>query len=68
MVFPANLGKDVVIINVGHFVDVFFGKEGWEPHARFQIKQTPKGKFVTAVKGDKVPSSVFKQVLNYVGA
>lgn len=67
MAFPANLGKDLVILRANHYLDVFFGKDGWHPHARFQIKNTPKGKFLSQVGGDKVPSSIFKQVLNYVG-
>ena len=67
MTFPCNLGQDTVIIKSGHVLDVFFGKDGWNPHARFLVKQTPKGKFLQQRGGDKVPASVFKQVLSYVG-
>ena len=67
MKFPCNLGNDTVIIKNGSMIDVFFGKEGWTPHARFQVKQTTRGKFLTSVGGDKVPPAIFKQVISHVG-
>lgn len=30
-----KLGKDVVVIINGKYIDVFWGKDGWTPHARF---------------------------------
>ena len=68
MKFPTNLGKDLVILQANHVVDIFYGKNGWNPHARFAIKNTTKGKFLTQVNGDRVTPAIFKEVLNYVGA
>lgn len=66
MKFPNNLNNDVVVIKANHVVDVFFGNNGWEPHARFLQRKTPKGTFLTQVTGVKVPPSVFNQVLSKV--
>lgn len=66
MKFPNNLGNDVVVIKANHVVDVFFGNNGWEPHARFITRKTEKGTFLTQVNGGKVPSHVFNQVLQKV--
>jgi len=64
--YPKSLGKDLVIKKVGHIVDAFFGKDGWKPHARFHIKRTSRGTFLSQVSGDKVPQNIFKQVLEKV--
>ena len=62
-----NLGSDVVVIHKGHIVDVFWGNDGWEPHARFLIRNTSKGRFLTQCAGSAVPSTVFSTVSKKVG-
>lgn len=64
--YPKTLGKDLVIKKVGHFVDAFFGKEGWNTHARFSVKRTPRGVFLSQVSGDKVPQAIFKNIIEQV--
>jgi len=58
------LGNDLVIKQVGHtIVDTFFGKNGWENHARFHITKTKKGTFLSQMSGKKLPTKLFKQLL-----
>jgi hypothetical protein len=64
--YPTSLGQDLVIKKVGHIVDTFFGKDGWKPHARFHIKRTSRGTFLSQVNGDKVPQHIFKSILEKV--
>jgi len=64
--YVKKLGQDVVVQKVGHVIDVFFGNSGWTPHARFVLKRTQKGMFLSQVSGDKVPASVFKTVITKV--
>lgn len=64
--YNKKLGKDVAIMKVGHHVDVFFGKDGWEPHARFAIKRTNRGAFLSQVSGDKLPQHIFQSVIKEV--
>jgi len=57
-----KLGQDVVIFNTGHFIDVFYGKMGWKPHARFQRKRV-NGVFMWAsLSGGVLPGSVMAQL------
>ena len=64
--YPKSLGQDLVVKKVGHIIDVFFGKDGWKPHARFMVKRTVRGNFLSQVSGDKVPQNIFKQVIEKV--
>lgn len=64
--YNKKLGKDVVMMKVGHFLDVFWQTSGWEPHARFTVKRTNRGVFLNQVSGDKIPRTVFQQVLQEV--
>lgn len=66
MKFPNNLGQEVVVLRANHVVDVFFGKNGWDTHARFIQRKTNKGMFLNQVSGIKVPVSVFNQVMQKV--
>lgn len=61
-----TLGQQTVFMHTAHFVDVFFGKEGWNTHARFSKKRTKQGVFVQQVAGEQVPPVVFKQLLQEV--
>lgn len=63
---PKRLGADLAIFPAMPYVDVFYGTHDWEPHARFHVKRTRNGAFVTQVSGERVPSAVFKQVINKV--
>lgn len=64
--FPKNLGNDIVTIYGNNFVDVFWGEEGWDNHARFATRKTNKGVFLSSLTPSKVPSNVFKHVINEV--
>lgn len=55
--------NNVKIKKFGHTCDVFFGEEGWEPWARFKLKPTRNGVFLTQIGGHPVPSPVFKHVI-----
>lgn len=63
-----HLGADLVIFEANNTIDIFFGKDGWKPHARFLKKKTAKGIFLNQVAGDVVPTPIFKQLLEHVGA
>lgn len=67
MASAKHLGNDLVIRHANHVVDIFWGNTGWNPHARFRIKNTPKGKFLSQINGDRVPTTIFKQVISQVG-
>lgn len=60
------LGQQTVFFHTPTTVDVFFGRDGWEPHARFSKKRTKQGIFVQKIAGEQVPSFVFKQLLQEV--
>lgn len=62
-----KLGSDVVVMQSGHVVDVFWGHEGWGPHARFLIRNTHKGKFMNQCAGAVVPPGVVSEVMKKVG-
>lgn len=64
--YQKSLGQDLVVKKVGHIIDVFFGKDSWKPHARFTVKRTLRGNFLSQVSGDKVPQNIFKQVIEKV--
>jgi len=64
--YPKTLGKDLVVKKVGHFVDTFYGKDGWNNHARFKIVTTKNDKFLSQVSGHKLPHHIFKQVTSQV--
>ena len=64
--YSKTLGQDLVIRKVGHIIDIFYGNNGWEPHARFNSKRTSRGTFLTQIAGNKVPSHIFKQLINQV--
>jgi len=64
--YPKSLGQDLVIKKVGHTIDIFFGNNGWTPTARFVTKRSARGTFLSQVSGDKVPQSIFKEVLKKV--
>ena len=64
--YKKKLGKDLVVFKVGHLLDVFFGKDGWEPHARFLVRKHQLGNNLTQIKGDKVPHHIYQQLLNEV--
>jgi hypothetical protein len=58
----AKLGKDIAIWNTGHFIDVFWGRSSWKPHARFQRKRV-KNMFVwERISGSPPPSNVMFEV------
>ena len=66
--YKKTLSADLVIRKVGHgnTIDIFYGNNGWEPHARFNSKRTSRGTFLTQILGNKVPSHIFKQLINQV--
>lgn len=65
--FPNNLGKDIVTIRHGHFVDVWWGRDGWTPHASMSIQRGRNGKYLEQVSGDLIPKSVLSTVHKNVG-
>ena len=67
MKMPHNLGQDIVVLRTNHVIDAFWGNNGWNPHARFVLRNTPKGKFLSQTSGETVPSPVFKAILKSVG-
>lgn len=57
-----KLGQDVVIFNTGHFLDIFYGRSGWKPHARFQRKRV-HGVFMWAqISGGALPATVMSSI------
>lgn len=60
------LGENIVIMKVGHFIDVFYGNDGFNDHARFVGKKTPKGIFITQLTGERIPTDVYKNILSKV--
>jgi len=64
--YPKSLGQDTVLKKVGHFLDVFTGKSGWENHTRLKVVSTPKGKFLSHVHGKKLPTNIFKTLSTQV--
>ena len=47
-------------------VDTFYGKNGWDNHARFKIVTTKNDKFLSQINGQKLPHHIFKQVTSQV--
>lgn len=64
--YKSKLGQDVAIFKVGHFVDVFVGKDGFNSHTRFTTKRTNKGLFLDHHSGYPLPNSAFKFVVSEV--
>lgn len=50
-------------------VDVFWGKEGWEPHTRLHISRPSQNTFVLShMQGTKMPPAIKAQVLRNLGS
>ena len=61
-----HLGQDIVTFKSHSYIDIFWGKESWAPHARFLIKHTPKGKVLLHISGNKPPKHIFQHALTEV--
>ncbi len=55
-----KLGNDIVMFNTGHFLDIFWGRSGWKPHARFQKKRVNNKFTWSQIAGAPLPSHVIK--------
>lgn len=64
--FPKNLGQEIVLLRHNNLVDVFYGNDGWGPHARFATHRTQKGVYVKQLTEDKIPAYVFQHVIKEV--
>ena len=64
--FPKNLGNEIVTLYHNNTVDVFWGTDGWNEHARFSMRKTAKGVFLSPITPSKVPAYVFKHLINEV--
>lgn len=63
----AKLGNDVVVFQANNILDVFFGKLGWDLHARFHLTNTKNGKFLKQVTKHHIPRQVFQSIKEKVG-